>query len=231
MSVIDFHSHIVPKGDHGCNSEQEAVRQLDLLFNAGIGTVVATPHFYPNRHTVKDFNENIEYRLAKLLPSLSEKRPQIALGAEVLIFENIDRMDGIDELCIRGTRVMLLEMPMGHEWNNSLFDTVNKLMKKDITVVLAHIDRYLPRHKDDIKYLLDMGTFAQINATAFKRFLFKKHLAPFLNDERIVAFGTDIHCEDKVAVDSFADLKKLKNNIFDTVMSRSEKLLKDAILY
>ena len=90
MSVIDFHSHIVPKGDHGCNSEQEAVRQLDLLFNAGIGTVVATPHFYPNRHTVKDFNENIEYRLAKLLPSLSEKRPQIALGAEVLIFENID---------------------------------------------------------------------------------------------------------------------------------------------
>ena len=231
MSVIDFHAHIIPKGDHGCNSDQEAIRQLELLFNAGIGTVVATPHFYPNRHTVKFFNENIERRITELLPSLSDKRPQIALGAEVLIFENIDKMEGIEELCIRGTRTILLEMPMGHEWNNSLFNTVGKLLKKDLKVVLAHIDRYLPRHKDDIKYLLDMGAFAQINAPAFKRFLFKKHLAPFLNSDRLVAFGTDIHGEDKVAIENFADLKKLKNGVFEAVTQRSEDLLKNAILY
>ena len=231
MSVIDFHSHIIPKGDHGCNSEQVALRQLKLLFNAGIGTVIATPHFYPNRHNVKDFNENIERRLSSLLTALPDKRPQIMLGTEVLIFENIDRMNGIDDLCIRGTKIMLLEMPMGNEWSNSLFKTVNKLIEKDITIVLAHIDRYLPKHKEDIKCLLDMGALAQINASSFKKFLFKKHLVPFLNDDRLVAFGTDIHGEDRSAVASFADLKKLKNDVFDNIMSKSEKLLKDAVIY
>ncbi len=231
MSVIDFHSHILPKGDHGCNSEQQALCQLQLLFNAGIGTVVATPHFYPNLHTVKGFGDNINTCLKNLLKNAPAERPRIALGAEVLIFENIDRMDGIEKLCIKGTRVMLLEMPMGQEWNNSLFDTVNRLMKMDITIVLAHIDRYLPRHRDDIKYLLDIGAYAQINVSAFKRFLFKKHLAPFLNDERLVAFGTDLHGEDKVATDSFAELKNLKNDTFERVMARTEELLKNAEIY
>lgn len=231
MSVIDFHSHILPKGDHGSDSEQQSIRQLELLKNAGIGTVVATPHFYPNRHTVKDFEKEEIACLKALLKKAPTDRPRIALGAEVLIFDNIDRMEGIEELCIKGTRVMLLEMPMDKEWSDPLLETISRLIKKDITVVLAHIDRYLPRHRDDINYILDMGAYAQINASSLGRFILKRYLKPFLNDGRLVAFGTDLHGENKSAVDSFASLRELKDGVFERVMSSSAELLKNAEIY
>ena len=231
MTVIDFHSHILPKADHGCGSESESLSQLALLQKAGVDTVVATSHFYPNRHNVEQFKHITKEALESILQFNTEDRPRIALGAEVLIFENLDRMDGIEELCIEGTRVMLVEMPMTDVWSDALLGTVKRLIKKDIVVVLAHIDRYLPSHKEDIEYLLDIGAYAQINAKAFKRFLFKKHLAPFLCDERLVAFGSDLHGANEEATSNFADLKKLKDNVFESVMERSCELLKNAKLY
>ncbi len=231
MTVIDFHSHILPKADHGCDSQSEAIIQLKLLKKAGVDIVVATSHFYPNRHTVTDFKQLTKTSLDDILSSNLSDRPRIAIGAEVLIFENIDRMEGIEELCIEGTRVMLIEMPMTDTWSNGLFETINRLLKKDFTVVLAHIDRYLPSHKEDIEYLLDIGAYAQINAKAFKRFLFKKHLDPFLSDDRLVAFGSDLHKEDTKAVSSFAELKRLKDNVFERIMERTEEIIKDAKLY
>ncbi len=231
MAVIDFHSHILPKADHGCDSESESLSQLALLQKIGVDTVVATSHFYPNRHNVEQFKQLTTEALANILSSDTEGRPRIALGAEVLIFENLDRMDEIEELCIEGTRVMLVEMPMTDTWSDALLTTVKRLLKKDIVVVLAHIDRYLPAHKEDIEYLLDIGAYAQINATAFKRFLFKRHLAPFLCDDRLVAFGSDLHGVNEEATTNFSDLKKLKDNVFESVMERSRELLKDAKLY
>ena len=231
MVVIDFHSHILPKADHGCASEHEAIRQLALLKKAGVDTVVATSHFYPNRHTVIQFKQKTATGLESIISSEIESRPRIAMGAEVLICENIDRMDGIEELCIEGTCVMLAEMPITETWSNGLFETVRRLLKKDIIVVLAHIDRYLPNHKEDIQYLLDIGAYAQINAKSFKRLLFKKHLAPFLCDERLVAFGSDIHEEDESATSAFSDLQRLKNNVFERVMENSNELIKNAKLY
>lgn len=231
MTVIDFHSHILPKADHGCNSESEALRQLTLLKNAGVDIVVATSHFYPNLHTVPQFKQNTKESLDDVLSANLSNRPRIAMGAEVLICENIDRMDGIEELCIEGTRVMLLEMPMTDTWSDLLVQTVKQLLKKDIVIVLAHIDRYLPRHKEDIEYLLDIGAYAQINSKAFKRFLFKKHLLPFLCDDRLVAFGSDLHNTDAKATSAFSDLARLKDNVFERVMKRTEDILKDAKLY
>ena len=232
VSVFDFHSHILPKADHGCGSGGEAVLQLELMKNAGIGNAVATPHFYPNRHDIPYFFEKLDASVGELRAALDERGdsalPRIALGAEVLICDNIHRMDDFEKLCIRGTNVMLLEFPMSGEWSSSLFDTVDAIQRRDITIVLAHIDRYLPSHREDIELLLDMGAYAQINASSFKRFMFKRHLAPFLSDDRLVAFGTDMHGEYKSAADAFAALASLKNGVFEDVMQRSASLLSGA---
>ena len=155
MIKIDFHAHILPKADHGSDSEETSAVQLSLLKNAGVGTVVATPHFYPNRHNIKDFEESIDRAIASLSSISPDNRPQIAVGAEVLICENIDKLEHLNELCIRGTSVMLLEMPMADKWSNSLFKTVSSLIDLGYTVVLAHIDRYLPEHEEDICFLLE----------------------------------------------------------------------------
>ena len=127
MTVIDFHSHILPKADHGCDSDSMAVSQLALLKKSGVDIVVATSHFYPHRHTVNQFKQQTARALEDILSTNAAERPRISMGAEVLICESIDQMDGIEELCIEGTRVMLVEMPMEKTWNDSLFETVKKL--------------------------------------------------------------------------------------------------------
>ena len=234
ISVFDFHSHILPKADHGCGSGKEAVRQLELLRNAGIGNVVATPHFYPNRHSVKDFIKLVDNAADELFSVLDPEkpRPHIAIGAEVLVCENIHKMDDFEKLCIRGTDTLLLELPMtSGEWSNGIFDTVCELLRMELNVVLAHIDRYLPNHKNDIAALLDMGAYAQINAISVKSFRTKKHIKPFLTHNGLCGFGTDMHGEDKAAADAFAALgehKLLKNGMLERIMERSEALLEGA---
>ena len=45
--MIDFHSHILPKVDHGSNSLETSIKQLELAKKYGVTDVVATSHFYP----------------------------------------------------------------------------------------------------------------------------------------------------------------------------------------
>ena len=82
---IDFHSHIIPGADHGCATSKEAAEQLIMMKNAGIGTVVATPHFYPEQHRIDDFMSRVDVGVASLQQAYAEEAPRILLGAEVLL--------------------------------------------------------------------------------------------------------------------------------------------------
>ena len=55
LRIIDFHAHILPGADHGSSGLEESLNQLALIRAAGVDTVVATPHFYPHRHTPEEF--------------------------------------------------------------------------------------------------------------------------------------------------------------------------------
>ena len=85
--------------------------QLSILKKYGVEAVVATPHFYPQIHSVEKFlllREDGCRRLRAL-----ENRTDVAVykGAEVLVCPGLDRMEGLEKLCIEGTRTILLEMP------------------------------------------------------------------------------------------------------------------------
>ena len=54
-------------------------------------------------------------------------------------------MPGLRDLCRQGTDELLLEMPF-YERPRAIVDTVRGLVElDDITVVLAHVDRYPPK--------------------------------------------------------------------------------------
>ena len=55
MDLVDFHSHILPGADHGSDSIDTTLFQLNSAMACGIDRIIATPHFYPNIHTVEDF--------------------------------------------------------------------------------------------------------------------------------------------------------------------------------
>jgi len=53
--MIDFHSHVLPKLDDGSRSTKESVEMMRRAVSQGITAMVATPHFYADRETPKEF--------------------------------------------------------------------------------------------------------------------------------------------------------------------------------
>ena len=225
IHTIDFHAHILPGADHGSSGPKMTLEQLALMNNVGVDTVVATPHFYPNYHTVDGFLERVEDAVS-LLPKDDAPRPRICLGAEVLYYGGMEEMEDLDKLCIRGTDILLLELPIS-VWDMELFDTVARLAKKK-TVVLAHIDRYLPKQEDEIDALLESGAIAQINASSLFHFSTKGKIMRYVNEGLVCAIGSDLHEVDKKAYHHFADAHKKLGDSFERIMEVSAALLKNA---
>ncbi len=223
--IIDFHAHILPHADHGSESIEETIGQLDMIRKAGVDAVVALPHFYPNRHEVSSFLEKINASTQKILEQAIES-PRIYLGAEVLYYHSLEEMEGLDSLCIRGTKVLMLELPM-EEWKQELLFTVEQLVHR-YTVVLVHIDRYLLYNYDMIEQLLELGAYAQINVEALFSRKLKKLLKPFLESDRIVALGSDLHNLDKQAYKDFSDASRKLKNEYSVIMNRAAALLEQA---
>ncbi len=225
MKIIDFHSHILPGADHGSSGLQMTSEQLALMEKSGVDTVVATPHFYPNLHTVEQFEATVS-RCVEDIWSLELPRPRICIGAEVLYYEGMERMENIDRLCIKGTDILLFELPLAH-WDMEVFDTVRRLARK-YTLVLAHIDRYISDHEEEIELLIDSGALAQINVSSLYSFSVKKKIMPYIKDGRVCAIGSDLHEVDKKAYKHFAEAYKKLGDDYAAIMERSRELLKNA---
>lgn len=226
--IVDFHAHVLPSADHGSTGLAETKNQLALYRKAGVDTVVATPHFYPNSVSIDAFLSTVDSAAAELTALLAteENAPRVLLGAEVLYCDNMHHMEGVDRLCIRGTNVLLLELPLS-EWSPTLFHTVRELSKR-FCVVLAHIDRYTRPHADDLMQMIEDGALAQVNAYALGSLFERRRLAPFFGCGAVVALGSDLHNVDASAVDKLVRAKKHLGGDYDGIMMRSMELLKNA---
>ena len=223
---IDFHSHILPGADHGSMGIDTSVGQVALQKSAGIRRIVATPHFYPDHKSIDPFLQQREKCAAKLKSSLKEDDPAVYLGAEVLICPSLDKVPGIEKLCIRGTRTILIEMPFTH-FSDTLLYTVENLTKLDLQVVMAHIDRY---DIADVRNLMCLQVSAQINASSLVHRSKRRDLKPFFTDGRVVAFGTDLHGTDKGTIKNYMKgLSKLGEYNEKQIAKETEKLLNGAI--
>jgi protein-tyrosine phosphatase len=229
MTVVDFHSHILPNIDHGCKSIDECAAQLSLMKSAGTQIAVATPHFYPHVHKADTFSERVDASVRLLRSSEIKNAPQLAIGAEVLLCENLDTMDGLSELCIRGTKVLLLELPT-EKLRDGHFDTVETLLANGYTVVLAHIDRYIKNYGNDIQELLGMGALAQVNAQALSSHKMSKKIKEHVRSNHVCALGSDLHGVDKALYRHFTKLPKRLGADYGAIMDRAAKLLYDAVL-
>lgn len=190
--MFDFHTHILPGIDDGSKSVEESLAMLSMLKEQGADGIAATPHFYAQQRTPAQFFAERQAAFERLKPHLPPDAPAIRLGAEVLYFEGIGRFDGLKDFCLEGTDLLLLEMPFG-VWTTRTVSTVLELSKRsDVTVVLAHIDRYLHRqNKKAIRLLLDCGVLAQANTVFFTKN--RRRALKMLRDGHIHFLGTDCH--------------------------------------
>jgi protein-tyrosine phosphatase len=219
--MIDFHAHILPGLDHGCKDVATALLQLQLAKKAGIDCVVATSHFYPHIDTVDHFLYRRQKAWEKLNSALTADLPKITLGAETLICNGIENMDGLLKLAFEGTSVILIEMP-SVLWGASLFDTVDKINTLcNGRAVIAHVDRY---NEESIDKLFDLGVSGQINAESLCRRRRRKTYMRWIANKNIVALGSDIHG----TAGGYRKFLKAKARLgydFHNIMHLSEELL------
>ena len=221
MGFIDFHSHIIPWADHGSSSIDTSLFQLNSASEAGVTTIVATPHFYPQQENVARFIERRNSCFEILKEHLSDEHPKVLLGAEVLICDNIEQMPGLDSLCIEGTRIILLELPFT-DFSDSYVYSVKMLLKQGYTVILAHADRYNP---NNINRLVHAGAKIQLNADSLSKLFVQPHLKEWVERNEVVAIGSDIHGADKKAYNKFKKALKKLGDSADFVTSETNNLL------
>jgi protein-tyrosine phosphatase len=220
--ITDFHAHVLPGADHGCSGGTEAKKQLELAYKAGVGLIVATPHFYPDRQTLNAFLERRKKAAAELL-SLKIVKPDVIIGSETTVCKGIDKLEGIEELCVGGTRCILLEMPFT-VWDSEYIETVKAVRDRlKLVPVMAHIDRYPVK---EVQKLISLGVRCQINADGLCRLSARRRLLKWIDEGYVYALGSDIHGIEDGYV-NFDKAKKLLGSRFDSLMEKSMALLSE----
>ena len=192
--MIDFHSHILPGIDDGSQRTADSVEMLRRLQQQGVDIVALTPHFYADHTSVEKFLQKRQAAFERLCGVLTDEAPRLLLGAEVLYYPGISHLDGLSELCLEGTDVLLLEMPFSHWSEYAVREVCEMAVSGEITVLLAHIERYLAFQKKAVwNRLAENGVYMQCNAEFFLAPVLRQRAIQMLRQDRIHVLGTDTH--------------------------------------
>lgn len=188
--TLDYHAHVLPGCDHGSDSVETSRKQLAMAAAARVRTVCATPHFYPHKESIPSFLQRREASARLLRENLTADAPQLQLGAEVLICDGMERLDGLPRLCRSETNELLIEMPF-YQWPEAIWDTLYALCERlDIKIVLAHAERYPP---EAIEQLIRDNVALQLNSECLTRPLHRKRYLTWIKNGSVKYLGSDIH--------------------------------------
>ncbi len=194
--MTDLHTHILPCIDDGAQSLEEAVNLLLAEERQWVTNIVFTPHFILQDKTVAEFLESRNKSFNILKTHLTEtglcNNMNFYLGAEVRFDPNIVNED-LYSLCIEGTSYLLLEplnfFPFKFE------QTLDTLLARGITPILAHVERfsYLIKDKALLNRLAENGVLFQCNASALLAKNYAKDVKKLLKKGFVHVLASDTH--------------------------------------
>ena len=202
--MIDFHTHILPGIDDGSRDIDMTEKMLRMEQSMGVSHIYATPHFYAHRRSIESFLERRDRALSKVraLPGYGDSLPAVTPGAEVYYFSGIGRAKQLEDLCIEGTNILLLELPFA-QWHSDVAKDISELMdRRGLRIVLAHLERYEQFQKSRHVWdrLLDMPLTIQLNCediidegSIFRRNHMHKTSMELLSRYDNVIIGSDCH--------------------------------------
>lgn len=195
--VIDFHTHILPGIDDGSRDIQTTKEMLDMEREQEVTKIIATPHFYASQMSKDQFLRHRDgswNRVRDRLYKDEQAYPPIRLGAEVYYFRDMGRSD-LDDLCIEGTRLLLLEMPFAQWTKGILKDVTDLIRRQELKVIIAHVERFYPYQKD--KRIWDevfrLPLVAQFNAGCLDSWTRRRLPLRFIKSGYPVLLGSDCH--------------------------------------
>lgn len=201
--MVDFHTHILPGIDDGSDNAEISMQMLREEKKSGVDTVIFTPHFYADKDKISSFlkkrDEKYEQLMSIIRTSKESDRQLLEIcyyvGAEVYYFSGIGEASAIQQLCIAGTKLLLLEMPFV-QWTKAMYEDIRKLIyRQKLTVVLAHIERYVDfqKKKDVWREILELPVIIQMNAGPFTRWRSRSKALRIARDRGVILLGSDAH--------------------------------------
>lgn len=196
---IDMHCHILPGVDDGAQDLDDTRDMLTIAYNEGIRTIVATPHHHDRRG--KAPLKLLRKRLRDVETLIDDMGidMKIYLGMEVYFGQDV-----LDELgagmiaTMGGSEFVLLEFSPGDEFSY-IQRAVQKVQMKGYGVIIAHAERYacLSKNIDNIRYLVEMGAYIQVNASSITGgFTMKRFIRKLMQEGLVHLVGTDAHSQE-----------------------------------
>ena len=233
MTVMDFHSHILPGMDDGSASPAESAAMLRLEAEQGIRQVIATPHFYPQHHTPARFLQKRAQAMELIRGVIAGNQalPQVILGAEVYFFRGMSESDQLARLTIGEKSSILIEMPTA-PWTDEMYRELEQIwVKQGITPIVAHIDRYICpwRTHGILRRLEDLPVLVQANADFFLKRSTAAMAMRMLKEDRIHLLGSDCHNVTSRKPNLDAALQKIRNKLGDDAIKRIQDYERKAL--
>ncbi len=221
----DYHCHILPNIDDGAENAEMSLKMIEMMKEQGIERIIATPHFYCHREkSVVDFISKRKSAYNKIKKNMAVKN--VLLGAEVSIEHGISEVSDIEKLAIEGTNLILLELPYRPyaKWMSE--EIYNISAEHNLTVILAHVHRYLPYYsKDEIENILSTDAILQINNEAFSSWKEKKIAKAVISEHERFVFGSDSHNTSSRCPNWDILRKKVKSDIIELSDSMLDKYI------
>lgn len=211
--MIDIHCHILSNIDDGSTSMQESISLLKKAMDAGVEEIILTPHFIlGSKYSVE--RKEKEKRFQKLLEEVKKQNLTVKLhiGNEVFYENNLYSLLKEEKInTLNNSRYLLFEIPR-HNIVNGLEDTLYNLKMKNISLILAHPERYadFQKHPEKIMKLKEQDLLFQCNIGSFYGCYGKEaqKLVKLLASHHMIDFlATDIHHEKEDIYDYYERLK------------------------
>lgn len=197
MSIIDWHSHILPKLDDGSKSLDMSTDILQESARQKVNIMIATPHFYGDHMTPELFFKRRQTAYNQVKEIASKHKINIGLGAEVAMFKGMDEWSGLERFAIQGTNLILIEMPFT-PWTADDLETLENIRLRGLRPIIAHVERFrrIPMDKAIYNEIFDMGFIIQYNCEDLLSFFPKHRLFKLMNNTDNFILGSDCHNSD-----------------------------------
>lgn len=167
--MIDLHAHLLPDIDDGPDTLAESVAMARAAWEAGIRTMVCTPHMIEHFPTDP---ADVHEAVARLQAALEEAGVPLDIvpGGEIAIPHLRSLTDEQLRLASYGGagRWVLLEMPF-QGWPIDLPQVLHSLELRGYRAVLAHPERAeaVQRQPDRLRDIIGRGALVQLTAGSF----------------------------------------------------------------
>jgi protein-tyrosine phosphatase len=165
--MVDIHTHLLPGIDDGPETVAESLEMARTAAQAGIGTVVATPHLradFPDVHV-----EELAERCREVQEALDREGVALAVvsGAEVSLDWALEASE--EELRLASYGQLGTDLLVETPDNVSLLERMlGPLTDRGYRVTLAHPERATAYQRDPqrLESLVDQGALVQVNAAS-----------------------------------------------------------------